>query len=223
MTDSLTTTETTDIATTDLDAGMGYEGLGPDDYAAPFVKLVQGSSDEAKGDDVDVVAGQYLSSTGDVFDDMRIAVVHVHKERDYYDSGTEESCRSRDTVLPDASIEHPMADTCEECPKKDWINKKRECADVFAVTAVDMDSMTPFKISFKRTSYAPFRGFLGNMASKRLPLFGASVKMASRLKTKGKNTYHVSVFSDYEKIEDPDALEFLKGLYLSLKPTDAPF
>ena len=217
MTDTIATTETTDIATTN-EAPEGYEGLGPEDMAAPFIKLVQGSSDEAKGDDVDVKAGQFMSSTGDVFDEIRLVVIHVHKERDYYDAGSEESCKSRDTVLP--SGDTPMADTCEECTKKDWIQKKRECADVFAVTAVDAETMTPFKISFKRTSYAPFRGFLGNMASKRLPIYGCSVKMSSKMKTKGKNTYHVAVFSEYEAVEDD---EYFRNLYLSLKPTDAPF
>ena len=225
MTDAMITKDTTDLATTEYNAAEGYEGLDAGDYAAPFVKLVQGSSDEAKGDDIDVAAGQFLSSTGDVYDEIRLVVVHQHKERDYYDSGTEESCRSRDTILPSPEIKSPMADTCEECPKKDWVNQKRECADVFAVTAVDMESMTPFKISFKRTSYAPFRGFLGNMASKRLPIYGASVKLTSRMKQKGKNTYHVCVFEGYEKIEDADTLEFLRNLYLSLAPKseDSPF
>lgn len=222
MSDTMTTKETTDLATTEYDAAEGYEGLDPGDYAAPFVKLVQGSSDEAKGDDVDVQAGQFLSSTGDVYDEMRLVIVHQHKERDYYDPASEEKCKSRDTILPSSEIEHPMADTCEECTKKDWVNKKRECADVFAVTAVDMESMSPFKISFKKTAFAPFRGLLGNMASKRRPLYGMSVKMSSRMKTKGKYTWHVPVFSEYEEI-DADQLDHFRNLYISLLPPSAPF
>lgn len=200
------TKKTTDIATTEstelakpAEPIEGYEGLGVDDFAPPYVKLLQGTSDEVK--DGNAEPGQFTDGA-EFFSSIRLVVVHQHKERDLYDPNTGDKCKSHDTIVPSSAIERPFADTCAECPKKDWVNKKRECADVYAVTAVNVETGAPFKISFKKTSFGPFRGLLGQMNSKKVPLFGCSVLMSSQKKSSGNNSWFVPKFSEYEVLED---------------------
>lgn len=207
----MTKKESTDLTTTDpngLTASSssppsGYEGLDPSDFAPPWVSLCQALSD-AVTNDIAKPGQFYNSGTGEALDSMRVVFVHVHKERDYYDNDSSEKCRSRNYITPDSDIESPFAQRCADCSKQRWVDRRRDCSDVFSAVAVNIESGEPFKMSFKKTSYASFRWLLGYMASKKLDLFGASVEMSSKKATKGKNTYHVVSFGGYQVLDAND-------------------
>lgn len=177
----------------------------PSDYAIPYIKLVQASSEEVK----DGVAkpGVFLSSEGGTVEYINFVPMHIQFTRDFYDADKGKNvCSSQDRVTGyprdartfaemDFEVQEGEPLTCVECPFNNMPpREKRACKKGYTVTGYDVDTETPFMFRVKGVAMGVFKNRLvGAVAMGRSVPWARQFEMSSAKKSTNGNSYFVPV------------------------------
>jgi len=205
----------------DLAGYTGLEGLDPNTYIIPRMRIVQPTSKEG-------TAGNFrMNLTGEEFVSLRVVGVKAEAGRVLWDrdgGGQEPICKSNDGFFPAEDVTEPVCSACLEvvklkggremsrpvCPKAQWgeDHARPECDATYNLLCLNAEDDLPFWLTLSGTSISAFRRFVSAIHLRRRKLFEYEVEISLDQKAGDKGKYFVAKFSAPKQV----SREFLRHI-----------
>ena len=196
---------TSELVTHAEEQGIAVQKVGQggqsdqSDFAIPWLKLVQASSEEVK--DGIAKPGEFLHSEAGAIESINFVPLHIQYTRDFYDADAGKNiCSSQDRVtgyprdtrtFEDAGVTVEGGMFCAECPFNNmpqW--EKKACKKGYTITGYDTDTETPFLYRVKGSAVSEFKNrFVGAVAMNRAVPWQRQYEMTSAKKSNGGNSW----------------------------------
>jgi hypothetical protein len=187
------------------------EDTGPvfeDDFVLPRRTIVQPTSG------VGTPGRIRCSVTGEEKAEARLAILRLERGRVLWPTeiGQDPECKSLDGMYPAHSIEHPKAEVCTVavarrlrpvCPMAMWgpKNERPPCRDTYAAICLDIESETPFLMSFAGMGLRSVRVLRTVAYQRKLSLFDVSATLRLRRLSNGRGSFYVPDFVDFHVVQ----------------------
>ncbi len=166
--------------------------------------------------------------------DAVLCYLHIVNRYQLFNESTKKNdtiCRSDDRVV--GTMSSGVVRPCKGCPDAEWKMvddkdgkpvRRRACADVWNVGAINTETGQPFLVKFKKTSLPVFKSYLAkhhrnrrmvNGKPKNYPLFSFGVKLSAKMAS-AKATYAVPVL-ERTRILSRDEINLYGEMALMLK------
>ena len=194
----------------------GLEDVYENDVVLPRYAAVQPTSQEG-------TPGTFRSNlTGEERSELRLVPLRIQRGRVLWSDtlGADPVCKSNDGFHPSPAVDAPVNEACSTvagrrlrpvCPMAQWQRTRIEggpakderpkCRETYAMIALDLESETPFLVSFSGTGLRAVRVLRTVLFQKKLGLGEASTTLKLRRETNGKGAYYVPEFADVKAVE----------------------
>ena len=183
-----------------------FEGLDLLGYTLPVYRIEYKRNPKTRNDP-SIKEGWFTSSLGEQKEVLRCVILRGRASRVYwppYNPNEEPTpiCKSNDAIRPAPDIPNPLSKECATCPYAQWGEKgeRPECALVYNLLCLDLDTGIPFIISAKRTSLKPLRNYLTRFRFRMMPTYAVE----TIIKAKKIDTYYVLDFTEGEVLRKQD-------------------
>jgi len=183
-----------------------FEGIDLLGYTLPVYRIEYKRNPKTRNDP-SIKEGWFTSSLGEQKETLRCVILRGRASRVYWPpyNPNEENptpiCKSNDAIRPSPDVENPLSKECAVCPYAQWQEgKKPECALVYNLLCLDLDTGIPFVISAKRTSLKPLRNYLTRFKFRMIPTYAVE----TIVKAKKIDTYYILDFTEGEALRKQD-------------------
>jgi len=174
-----------------------FEGLDLLGYTLPVYRIEYKRNPKTRNDP-SIKEGWFTSSLGEQKEVLRCVILRGRPSRVYWPPYNPNE-ENPTPICKD--VENPLSKECAVCPYAQWQEgKKPECALVYNLLCLDLDSGIPFVISAKRTSLKPLRNYLTRFKFRMMPTYAVE----TIIKAKKIDTYYVLDFTEGEVLRKQD-------------------
>lgn len=199
----------------------GYEGLDPDDFSLPTLKLVQA---QTTLEGAEKHQGEYVKTdTVDYFKDPQALIVGIQKSRimfpsEYGGAASDPLCRSDDSyrarneyIGTDVEgVEIPPA--CADCPFSKWTDNQAPRCTLSENWAAILDTQDIVILRLKGTSAAASKILKNMMRANRLKRRSTYVQLGSTFTRSDKGQYYVATVKSRTETPPIDSLDLAREL-----------